>query len=115
MFVGIHLHPIYHNPEEVMLTTDDERERLSPVEGHPTTALLTTPVVPLLGVPNDSVLVETWIVMQSDARQMTKIHVEPGGTGVNSSLDCDGPARSKSTTDGASVWDSRHCRRKSRL
>lgn len=115
MLKGMCLHPIDHNPEGVILTTDDERERLSPVEGHPTTALLTAPMVPLLGVPDHSVLVETWIVMQSDARMMTKIHVEPGGIGMNSSLDGDGPARSKSTTDGACVWDSWHCRRKSRL
>lgn len=109
------LHPIDNNPEGVILTTDGQRKRLSPVEGHPSAAFLVAPLFPLLIVSNHNVLTETWIVMQSDARLMAKIHMEPCGTGVNSPLDSDGPARLKSTTYDVPVWNSSHCRRKSRL
>lgn len=53
------------------------RKRMSPLEGHCPTALLRAPLLPLLGVSNHDVLVETWIVMQSNARVMAKIHIEP--------------------------------------
>lgn len=46
------------------------------MEGHPSTAVLSAPLLPLLAVSNHSVLVETRVVMQSDARGMAKIHME---------------------------------------
>lgn len=61
--VRVCLHPIVHNPEGVIFTTDGHRERLSPAEGHPSITLLRAPHRPLLGVSNHSILVETWIVM----------------------------------------------------
>lgn len=77
MLIGVCLHPIGHNPEGLILTADGQRERLSPTEGHPTTTLLSAPLLPLLGVSNHTVLIETWIVMQSDARLMVEIHNKP--------------------------------------
>lgn len=46
-----------------MLLEASYRERLTPMEGHAAAALLRTPLVPLLGVSDHNVLVESWIVM----------------------------------------------------
>lgn len=53
------------------------RERLTPVERHGTTTLLGAPLIPLLGISHHDILIETWVVMQSDARLVAKIHSEP--------------------------------------
>lgn len=112
MVVSVYLDPIDHDPEGVILTTHGQRERLSLVEGHPSIALLSAPLLPLLGVSDHNVLTETWIVLQSDARVIAKIHMEPCGSGVNSPLDIDGHARS--AIDGSPEWKGKHCRSKAR-
>lgn len=94
IIVSMGLHPIGHNSEGVSFTTYSQRERLTPLERHGTTTLLGAPLIPLLGISNHNILIETWVVMQSDARLVAKIHSEPCGTWVYSSLDGDGPARS---------------------
>lgn len=53
------------------------RERLPPVEGHPSAALLRAPLVLLPVVPDHRVLVKTRIIVQSDSRGMVQVHVEP--------------------------------------
>ena len=50
------------------------------MEGHPSTAFLRAPLHPLLGISNHNVLIKPWIVMQSNARVMAKIHTEPEKT-----------------------------------
>lgn len=55
------------------------RERLSPFEGHPSATLLSSPLIAVLVVSNHNVLVETWIVMQSNTSVMAQIHVKPEG------------------------------------
>lgn len=53
------------------------RERLSPVEGHFSSTLLSTPLPVLLAVSNHRVLIKPWVVMQGDARVMAEIHMKP--------------------------------------
>lgn len=115
VFIGVSIHPIHHDSVGVILTADGQRKSLSTVEGHPSTPLLRAPLLILHGVADHAVLVETWVVMQSDDGLSAKIHIEPGGVGVDCSLDGDDPTRTESTADGTIVWDGRHLRRKSRL
>lgn len=100
---GVSLYPVHQNLEVVIVTEDSQHERLPPVEGHPSSTLFAAPVWSLLGVPHHSVLIEPWVVMQSDARAVAEIQVEPVSTGVNISLDRDSLASFESTTNGSSI------------
>lgn len=115
MLEGVSVHPVGHNPERVTFTADRDRERLSPLERHHSCSLLTAPLIAVFVIPDHNVLIKAWIIVQSDARGMAEIHIEPCCTGVNSPLDSDGPACSESSTDGVPVWDRQSYSRKPRL
>lgn len=77
MLEVVHLRPIDHDPEGLILTTDGQRKGLSPAEGHSSPTLLGTPLAMLLAVSNHRVLIKPRVVMHGEARGMAKVHMKP--------------------------------------
>lgn len=56
----------------------DYRELLASVEGHAAASLFMTPALLHQGVAHHSVLTETWVQVECNARVITQVDAEPG-------------------------------------